>query len=197
MARGAARGQAGRCKRYTAISARHPPFSRRMYRCAGQPPSWPRSHIRAMEPRTFTCTLARSASRQRARTSTGRALLIFVFATLSGCAEYSGYRSCAGTPCFSDAEITAQVESQLEERSDFSELDVRTINRVVHLSGRVATEAQKEWAESAACHATDVREVVDLTTVTADSPNRNGGRIYDAFEAEPGCGSRAASQGSR
>jgi osmotically-inducible protein OsmY len=84
---------------------------------------------------------------------------------LCGCAEYGAYRKCGARSCPADARITSEVQAALRQHPALGPPNlvyVQTLDRVVYLSGQVATDLQRENAESAAREAPGVRGVVDL-----------------------------------
>ena len=92
-----------------------------------------------------------------------------VAALLSGCAEYRAYRKCGHAGCSGDAQITREVRELLRERPALgppNQVYVTTMDRVVYLSGQVATDLQRQSAESAAFEAPGVRHVVDIIGLT-------------------------------
>jgi osmotically-inducible protein OsmY len=88
---------------------------------------------------------------------------------LSGCAEYRAYRKCGHAGCSGDAQLTREVQGLLRERPALgppNQVYVTTLDRVVYLSGQVATDLQRESAESAAFEAPGVHHVVDIIGLT-------------------------------
>ena len=85
-------------------------------------------------------------------------------AALCGCAAYDAYRKCGTRGCSGDAQITREVEAQLDEHPQLlapNLVYVQTLDGVVYLSGQVATELQREEAVLAARGAPGARRVVD------------------------------------
>jgi osmotically-inducible protein OsmY len=92
-----------------------------------------------------------------------------VTGTLFGCAEYGAYRKCGSGGCPGDAQLTAEVRQLLNQHPESrppNQVYVQTLDRVVYLSGQVATELQRDTAESAAREARDARRVVDIIALT-------------------------------
>ena len=83
---------------------------------------------------------------------------------LTGCASYQAYRKCGWHGCPGDESISAQVRSLLAQHPALgppNHVYVQTADGVVFLSGRVATDLQRETAETVAREASGVREVVN------------------------------------
>jgi osmotically-inducible protein OsmY len=83
---------------------------------------------------------------------------------LPGCAVYRAYDKCGFSGCPGDAQITTAVEGLLNQDAAMRApnlIYVQTLDRVVYLSGQVATDLQRESAESTALRAPGVRRVVD------------------------------------
>jgi osmotically-inducible protein OsmY len=92
------------------------------------------------------------------------AFAIILTNTLSGCAAYGVYRKC-GQGCPGDAKITAEVRSLLKQHPELgppNQVYVQTLDRVVYLSGQVATDMQRETADAVALQAASARQVVDI-----------------------------------
>jgi osmotically-inducible protein OsmY len=97
-------------------------------------------------------------------------LLLPLIAThlLCGCAAYDTYRQCGAAGCPGDAQITAEVRSLLGQHPELGPPNlvyVQTLNRVVYLSGQVATGLQRETAEALARRAPGERGVVDIISL--------------------------------
>ena len=83
---------------------------------------------------------------------------------LAGCAVE---RKCGLHGCPGDAQITANVQSSLAQHPEVEPLvAVNTIDRVVYLSGFVATGVMRAEAEDSARSVPDVSKVVDSIAVT-------------------------------
>lgn len=90
--------------------------------------------------------------------------LMPALAALAGCAGYDAYRKCGWHGCAGDAQITHEVQSLLRAHPALgppNQLYVQTSDRVVFLSGEVATAYQREEAESVARTAPAVRQVIN------------------------------------
>jgi osmotically-inducible protein OsmY len=97
------------------------------------------------------------------------AFLIIVTGTLPGCATYSAYRKCGSGGCPGDANITAEVRALLNQHPAMgppNQVYVQTVDRVVYLTGQVATDLQRDTAESVAREAPGVSRVVNTIALT-------------------------------
>ena len=97
------------------------------------------------------------------------ALLIMLTGALGGCATYDAYRKCGLHGCPGDAAITAQVQALLEQHPALAppnQVYVQTLDRVVYLTGLVATGLQRDIADSAAREAPGVRAVTDTIALS-------------------------------
>ena len=96
------------------------------------------------------------------------AVALVVTGALPGCA---GYRKCGFQGCPGDAAITAQVEALLAQHPALGPpnlVRVKTLDRVVHLTGQVATELQRDVAESVALQAAGEARVVNSIALTSE-----------------------------
>jgi osmotically-inducible protein OsmY len=85
-------------------------------------------------------------------------------AALAGCAGYKARQKCANGGCPDDARITADVQalySQHPELQAPNHVYVTTLDGVVYLTGKVATDLQRETAVSLARQVSKVRSVND------------------------------------
>jgi osmotically-inducible protein OsmY len=92
------------------------------------------------------------------------ALAVIQAAALCGCAAYDAYRKCGFHGCPGDASIAAEVRALLDQHPALGPPNlvyVQTLDRVVYLSGQVATDLQRSIADSTAREAPGVREVVN------------------------------------
>lgn len=86
-------------------------------------------------------------------------------AALAGCAEFRLVQKCGIHGCPGDAQISAEVRTLLDRHTELRApnlIYVQTLDRVVYLSGQVATELQRDTADSVAAQASGVRRVVDI-----------------------------------
>jgi osmotically-inducible protein OsmY len=94
------------------------------------------------------------------------AFSVFLTATLSGCATYQG---CGAGQCTGDQKMNSEVERLLDGYPALLAtipITVQTKDRVVYLNGLVATDLQRETAESVALKATGVAMIVNDIAVT-------------------------------
>jgi osmotically-inducible protein OsmY len=97
------------------------------------------------------------------------ACFIILTDVLGGCAVYNVYRKCGFDGCPGDAQITAEVRTLLNRHPALgppNQIYVQTLDRVVYLSGQVATELQRDTAEGVAREAAGARGVVDIIGVS-------------------------------
>ena len=96
------------------------------------------------------------------------ALVILLAGPLGGCAAFHAYRKCGLHGCPGDAAITAEVRTLLDQHPELgppNQVYVQTLDRVVYLTGQVATGLQREIADSAAHDAPGVRQVIDTISL--------------------------------
>jgi osmotically-inducible protein OsmY len=101
---------------------------------------------------------------RRDRRLAALALLLIQTQLLCSCAAYHAWRKCGVAGCPSDAQITAGVRSLLSQHPELgppNEVYVQTVDRVVYLSGEVATGLQRDTAEAVARRAPGERRVVN------------------------------------
>jgi len=101
--------------------------------------------------------------------ATSLLVLVALSSALGGCAALREYHECGYHGCPADASLTAQVQGLLRQHPALAppnQVYVETLNRVVYLSGQVATELQRLNAESIARDAPGVRRVVDNIALT-------------------------------
>jgi osmotically-inducible protein OsmY len=87
--------------------------------------------------------------------------------SLGGCAAVETWNKC-GAGCPGDAEMSAQVRARLGEYPELlapNRVYVSTLDRVVYLSGEVATDLQRETAETVARTTPGVPRVVDMISL--------------------------------
>lgn len=95
-------------------------------------------------------------------------LVILLTGPLGGCAAYHAYRKCGLHGCPGDAAITAEVRALLDQHPELgppNQVYVQTLDRVVYLTGQVATGLQREIADSAAHDPPGVRQVIDTISL--------------------------------
>jgi osmotically-inducible protein OsmY len=96
-------------------------------------------------------------------------LALAIALCLPGCTGYEAYRKCGWHGCPGDEAISTQVRTLLEQHPALgppNHVYVQTADGVVFLSGRVATDLQRETAESVAREASGVREVINSIALT-------------------------------
>ena len=92
------------------------------------------------------------------------ALVMLLAGTLPGCAALREYAQCGYQGCPADTRISAEVRTRLEAHPALgppNQIYVQTLDRVVYLSGQVATDLQRATAASVAGEAAGVRRVVN------------------------------------
>ena len=99
-------------------------------------------------------------------------------AGFTGCESYHTRASGDRTEgrMVDDKNITAQVKSDLEHEPvyKFDDVDVRTFNGIVQLSGFVHTEAQKRRAGEVAQSAGGVTQVQNGIAIISENPSPTG-----------------------
>jgi BON domain len=106
---------------------------------------------------------AMSASRRAAPF----ALAAVAVVSLGGCAAIETWNKC-GAGCPGDAEMSAQVRARLAEYPELlapNHVYVSTLDRVVYLTGEVATDLQRDTAETVARQTPGVPRVVDMISL--------------------------------
>jgi osmotically-inducible protein OsmY len=92
------------------------------------------------------------------------AALVFTLVLTGALAGCAAYRKCGFAGCPGDAETTAQVRALFDRYPALkppNQLEVRTLDHVVYLSGVVDTDLQRQMAESVALEANGVSKVVN------------------------------------
>jgi osmotically-inducible protein OsmY len=92
-------------------------------------------------------------------------LVLAVSWALAGCAALG---KCDPGSCAGDAKITADLQSRLNQMTDFGPPDsirVQTVDSVVYLNGQVVGGLEKRLAESVALREPGVTRVVDSISV--------------------------------
>ncbi|HEY1491460.1 MAG TPA: BON domain-containing protein [Steroidobacteraceae bacterium] len=86
--------------------------------------------------------------------------------TLSGCAYQQARANCGAAGCEGDAQITSQVQALFKQHTEFgTQLYVKTLDRVVYLTGQVNTDLQRDDAESLARGVPGVQKVINNVAV--------------------------------
>jgi osmotically-inducible protein OsmY len=84
--------------------------------------------------------------------------------SLGGCAAYHDLHDCGWHGCPGDAALTAAVKQALDQHVELrapNQVDVQTLHRVVYLTGQVATDLQRQIAQSVAHDTQGVKQVVN------------------------------------
>jgi osmotically-inducible protein OsmY len=100
--------------------------------------------------------------------SGGALVLLALIVLVSACSTYSAYRKCGLHGCPGDAQITAEVSALFDRHPELgppNQIYVQTVDRVVYLSGEVATGLQRDTAESLARQAQGARRIVDIVSL--------------------------------
>jgi osmotically-inducible protein OsmY len=87
---------------------------------------------------------------------------------LPGCAALREYAQCGYQGCPEDAGISSEVRTLLARHPSLgppNQIYVQTLDRVVYLSGQVATDLQRQTADSVAREAAGVRRVVNTVSL--------------------------------
>jgi len=88
------------------------------------------------------------------------AFILLCALALAGCVS----SPCTSDACQGDAKITAAVQAKLQEHRELAAPNtvyVKTRDGVVYLSGQVATDLQRETAETVAGQVAGVQQVVN------------------------------------
>jgi osmotically-inducible protein OsmY len=92
------------------------------------------------------------------------AVIALLTGVLAGCAS-----ECTTPACVSDTKLSAAVQAQLSQHRELAppnHVYVKSKNGVVYLTGQVATDVQRETAESAARATPGVTKVVNSIALT-------------------------------
>lgn len=95
------------------------------------------------------------------------AFVLLFAAALGGCVSSSS--KCTSAACQADAKITASVQEKLKEHRELgapNTVYVHTREGVVYLTGQVATDLQRETAETIATQVPGVVRVVNSIALT-------------------------------
>jgi len=98
-----------------------------------------------------------------------RLLPLCALLVLSGCSLYQDLRDCGWRGCPGDAPVTAAVQELLNQHVELqapNHVYVQTLKHVVYLSGQVATDLQRQIAQSVALQAKGVHRVVNTIAVS-------------------------------
>ena len=95
------------------------------------------------------------------------AFILLIATAFEGCASTSS--QCASESCKGDAKITADVQAKLKEHRELgapNTVYVQTREGVVYLTGQVATDLQRQTAETVAGQVPGVGRVVNSIALT-------------------------------
>ena len=88
---------------------------------------------------------------------------------LAGCSLYQDLRDCGWRGCPGDEQLTAEVQRQINQHTELlapNHVYVQTLKHVVYLTGQVATDLQRQIAQSVALQAKGVHRVVNNIAVS-------------------------------
>jgi osmotically-inducible protein OsmY len=100
---------------------------------------------------------------------TVRLLPLCALLVLGGCSLYQDLRDCGWRGCPGDAQVTSAVQELLKQHVELQAPNfvyVQTLKHVVYLSGQVATDLQRQIAQSVALQAKGVHRVVNTIAVS-------------------------------
>jgi osmotically-inducible protein OsmY len=124
--------------------------------------------IAKLAQRSVDSRIAQLSARMRAmpRSKTVAAAIgaLSLTAAVSGYAQDGANEKCGSGSCSSDANITSVVQSMLAQHRELQGPDrvyVKTVNRVVYLSGTVASGLHRDLAASVARETPGVTQVVE------------------------------------
>ena len=101
--------------------------------------------------------------------SAGLLTLATCLLLLSACTGYHAYRKCGRVGCPGDAAITAHAYGRLGQHPALgppNQVYVQTSDRVVFLTGLVATDLQRSTAEAVVGEDPEVRKIINNIAVT-------------------------------
>jgi osmotically-inducible protein OsmY len=94
-------------------------------------------------------------------------ILSSLLVPLAGCAYSEARAKCGAGGCAGDAEITQQVQALFKQHTEFgTQLYVKTLDKVVYLTGQVNTDLQRDSAESLARGVAGVHKVINNVGVS-------------------------------
>lgn len=96
------------------------------------------------------------------------AFVLLLASTLPGCALYHIYEKCGFKGCPGDAQITAEIQSQINQRPDMepTAITVQTLDHTVYLYGVVSSGLEISDAESIARGVPGVRQVINSMAIS-------------------------------
>lgn len=95
-------------------------------------------------------------------------LVLALAGALPGCAVYHTYEKCGWHGCAGDAQITAEIQSQINQRSDLEStaITVQTLDHIVYLYGVVSSGLEISDTESIARSVPGVRQVINSMAIS-------------------------------
>jgi osmotically-inducible protein OsmY len=95
-------------------------------------------------------------------------LVLMLAGALCGCAVYRTYEKCGFSGCPGDAQITAQIQSQINQRPDLetTAITVQTLDHTVYLYGVVSSGLEISDAEAIARSVPGVRQVINSMAIS-------------------------------
>jgi osmotically-inducible protein OsmY len=103
------------------------------------------------------------------RRSLFASVVVMVLAgALPGCAMYHTYEKCGFSGCPGDAQITAQIQSRINQRGDLEStaITVQTFDHVVYLYGVVSSGLEISDTESIARSVPGVEQVINSMAIS-------------------------------
>ena len=94
--------------------------------------------------------------------------VLLLASTLPGCAVYHIYEKCGFKGCPGDAQITAEIQSQINRRPDLEStaITVQTLDHTVYLYGVVSSGLEISDAEAVARGVPGVRQVINSMAIS-------------------------------
>jgi osmotically-inducible protein OsmY len=94
--------------------------------------------------------------------------VLLLASTLSACAVYHTYEKCGFSGCPGDAQITAEIQSQINHRGDLEStaITVQTLDHTVYLYGVVSSGLEISDTESIARSVPGVRQVINSMAIS-------------------------------
>src|SRR5579863_7025533 len=95
-------------------------------------------------------------------------LVLLLASSLPGCTVYNTYEKCGFKGCPGDAQITAQIQSQINQRGDLEStvITVQTLDHTVYLYGIVSSGLEISDTESIARSVPGVRQVINSMAIS-------------------------------
>jgi osmotically-inducible protein OsmY len=95
-------------------------------------------------------------------------LVLVLASSLPGCSVYNTYEKCGFHGCPGDAQITAEIQSQINQRGDLEStaITVQTLDHTVYLYGVVSSGLEISDTESIARSVPGVRQVINSMAIS-------------------------------